>query len=81
MTKPKKLPKRVLAVIDRARRGDILCRARRARANGDTETVYFWEPGGKDAPPKSAEAAIKTEFLIDNGDGLFPGTSQSWRAA
>lgn len=75
-----KLPKRVQAIIDTVRHGQTLCCHKHLNREGQTERLWFFEPSGKPATPKSAEAAIATSFLRPCGDGLFPNQSQTWRA-
>lgn len=82
--KEKKLPKRVLRVIERCKGGETLCRAYRPRAIGETDEVTLWwfEPSGDECGPVSARQAIATGQLAPCDPGLFgDGNSQSYAAA
>ena len=76
-----KLPQRVRAVIEKCRGGQSLCKSIRHKETNDAEVLWFFEPSGRRAGPKSAGAAINSGFLQPAGDGLFgPDSSQTWRA-
>ena len=82
MAEPNRLPERVRRVIERVKAGERLCKSLRLKEDGgDTETVFFYEPSGKRAGPKSAQQAIESGHLKPAGDGLFdPSLSQTWTA-
>ena len=75
------LPKRVQAVISTVRQGQTLCLHKHLNREGKTEKLWFFEPSGRQATPKAAEAATATAFLKPAMDGLLPNMSQTWRAA
>lgn len=80
MSEPK-LPKRVLAVIERCRRGEALMKSFRNKTTGETEVVFSFHPSTRRAGTKSAEEAIASGLLQPARDGLFDdGSSQTWRA-
>ena len=87
MPKPKQpkdpftaLPKRVRVVIETCRSGQTLCRHfRTLRVDGDAQD-WFFEPSGKRCTSSAAEVATRTPFIASNGDGLFPGEAQTFRA-
>lgn len=78
MTKPPKLWKRAERIVEQCRSGKRLCRFNRQTETGDTEIVFFLEPGGKQVGRRSAENAIAVGGLIAAQDGLFAETSQTW---
>lgn len=78
MTKPPKLWKRAERIVEQCRHGKRLCRFNRQTETGDTEIVFFLEPGGKQVGRRSAENAIAVGGLIAAKDGLFAETSQTW---
>lgn len=76
------LPKRVWRVIDRARRGEKLCKLLRQSGNGNVLIEFAFEPSSKRAPTRDAQRAIASGLLRAQGDGLFGDeTSQTWIAA
>ena len=77
-----KVWKRAQRIADRCRSGKHrLCRYNRQTETGQTETVYFLEPGGRKVGRRSAENAIQHGLLIPSADGLFgPEFSQTWSA-
>lgn len=79
-----RLPKRVRTVVERCRRGQVLCRSYRPRAIGEDKTVlaYWFEPSGLQAPAISAAQAIEKGYLAPQDAGLFnDGNAQSFVAA
>lgn len=70
---------RAAAIIDRCKNGQRLCKSFRFKESGDTEIMFFFEPSGKRAGPKSAQEAIATGLLKPLKDGLFD-LSQTWAA-
>lgn len=82
MTQEPKIPKRVEKIVKACTSGKILCRFNRQTAAGDTEIVFFLEPGGKKVGQKSAQQAIASGLLSPRNDGLFGSdTSQTWGPA
>jgi hypothetical protein len=77
--KKQEVPFRVQRVVSKCKLGEKLCVGLRHSEAG-LERSYWFEPSGKNAPPKSSEQAISMGLLIPNGDGLF-GDSQTYRAA
>jgi hypothetical protein len=78
-----KLPKRVRTVVERCRRGQVLCRSYRPRAVGEGTSVltYWYEPSGIPAPATSASEAIEKGYLAPQDAGLFSdGNAQSFIA-
>jgi hypothetical protein len=78
--KPKepKIPKRLLRIVERCRGGETLCREPGPRGG---EPRFWFEPSQENAPAVSCHEAIQAGLLVGNGDGLLPGTSQTFRAA
>ncbi|CAO4173259.1 hypothetical protein [Methylorubrum extorquens] len=79
-----RLPKRVRTLVERCRRGQVLCRSYRPRAVGeDTNVLNYWfEPSGLPAPAISATEAIERGYLAPQDAGLFSdGNAQSFIAA
>ncbi len=74
-----KMSSRAAAIIERCKSGQRLCKAFRFKESGDTEIMFFFEPSGKRAGPKSAQEAIATGLLKPLNDGLFDA-SQTWAA-
>jgi hypothetical protein len=70
---------RAAAIIERCKNGQRLCKSFRFKESGDTEIIFFFEPSGKRAGPKSAQEAIATGLLKPLNDGLFDA-SQTWTA-
>ena len=70
---------RAAAIIERCKNGQRLCKSFRFKESGDTEVLFFFEPSGKRAGPKSAQEAIATGLLKPLNDGLFD-SSQTWAA-
>ena len=80
--KPKKLGKRLQALIDRLTRGEKLCKSVRKKETGEPEVLFHYEPSGRSAPPGTALKAISGGHVKPTGDGLFgDDTSQTWVAA
>ena len=78
----KKIPKRVLTVINKLRGGQRVCKSLRLKESGETEVLFFFEPSWKRCGPQTAEASIKSGKLTAAGDGLFePEFSQTWTVA
>lgn len=75
-----KISGRAAAIIERCKNGQRLCKSFRFKESGDTEIIFFFEPSGKRAGPKSAQEAIATGLLKPMGDGLLDD-SQTWAAA
>lgn len=74
-----KISGRAVAIIERCRNGQRLCKSFRFKESGDTEVMFFFEPSGKRAGPKSAQEAIASGLLKPINDGLFDN-SQTWTA-
>jgi hypothetical protein len=75
------LPKRVRQVIETCRSGQTLCRHfRTLRYEGEAQE-WFFEPSGKRCTASAADHATRTQFLAAQGDGLFRGDDQTWRAS
>jgi len=73
---------KVLAAIDA---GETLC-VRNGRALDDINAFWngssFWlEPSGKSAAPTAVAELIHKAKIVPSEDGLWPGYSQTWRAA
>lgn len=76
-----KLPRRVRGIIARCFAGDTLCKTIIHTPEGKHIEEYHFEPSNDRAPLKSSQDAIKTEWLVDNGDDLLgDGSAQTWRA-
>ena len=74
-----KIWKRAQKIIQECEQGKRLCRLNRQMETGETEVVYFMEPGGKQVGNKSAENAIASQKLSSGNDGLFGNDfSQTW---
>jgi len=81
---PRPLPKRVVTVLERLRRGETLCRSFRPRAVGEAgDVTLFWlEPSGRQCGPASALTLVKSGMLAPKDPGLFGSQdAQSWRYA
>lgn len=77
-----KLPARVQRIVDKVKSGAKVCVYQHRKPSGETEDSFFFEPGGRYIPEKSARAAIKCGALKPSGDGLFGAdTSQTWVSA
>lgn len=77
-----KVPKRVLDIVDRCKRGETIHLALPQVSRNETNRRYWFEPSGRDAATKSTEDAIKLGLLIPAGDCLFGSDdSQTFRAA
>jgi hypothetical protein len=74
-----KIPRRVERVVAKCRLGERLCIVLKQSEAG-AERYYWFEPSGKNAPPKSSQQAIELRLLIPQGDGLFDD-SQTYRVA
>ena len=82
MSKKRKIPRTVLAVVENLKRGQTLCKLLRRKETGETEVIFFYEPSGRQCGPKTAQKAIAAGLLKPSGDGLFgPESSQTWIAA
>lgn len=75
-----KMSGRAAAIIQRCKNGQRLCKSFRFKESGGTEVMYFFEPSGKRAGPKSAQEAIATGLLTPMHDGLLDD-SQTWAAS
>lgn len=73
------LPKRVRDVIAACQQGQVLCRYRMPK--GEHDFTYGLHPSLTPIGPKTGDEAIACGKLIASDDGLFPGMSQTWRAA
>jgi hypothetical protein len=82
MSKEPKLWKRAERIVEQCKSGKRLCRYNRQTEVGDTEVVFFLEPGGKQVGRRSAENAIAIGALAPANDGLLgPEFSQTWGVA
>lgn len=82
MSKAPKIWKRAERIVEQCKSGKRLCRFNRQTETGDTEVVFFLEPGGKQVGRRSAENAISLGALIAANDGLFGAeSSQTWGAS
>ncbi len=76
------LPMRVRLIINKCRDGERLQKTLIYKSTGETEISFTFEPSGRRAGPKSAQAAIKSPFMSPRGDGLFDAsTSQTFAAS
>ncbi len=76
-----KLPARVRGVIARCFAGETLCRTIIHTSDGNHIEEYHFEPSNDHAPLVSSQKAIKTKWLVGNGDDLLgDGNEQTWRA-
>lgn len=81
--KPKKLHKNIQLAYQRVMsQGGVLCRQHSStdealKVGGGF--IYF-TPAGKPVPPASARFMIEKEIVEPVADGLFGGTSQTFRA-
>lgn len=76
------IPKTILAIADRCRGGQTLCKHLRRKDTGETEVEFFFEPSGRRCGPKRAQRAIALGIVTPHGDGLFGAeTSQTFGAA
>lgn len=74
-----KLWKRAEPILSAVRGGKRLCKLHRQMDTGETDVVFFLEPGGCRVGTASALNAIAAGGLVPANDGLFgPETSQSW---
>lgn len=80
MKKPRPIPKTVLAIADKCRGGQTLCKHLHQKDTGETEVLFFFEPSGKRCGPKRALRAIALGIVTPQGDGLFAETSQTFGA-
>jgi len=80
--KPRKIGKRLQALIDRLQHGEKLCKSIRLKEDSVTEVTWHYEPSGKTASSWASSKAIELGLIKPAGDGLFGGeTSQTWVAA
>lgn len=78
----KRPPMRVRRIIMACVRGQTLVKTMRNRPGfPEVGPVYTMEPAGRAVAEFSALDAIASGLLVANEDGLFPGSSQTWRAA
>lgn len=81
MTKQPKPWRRAERIAEQCKAGKTLCRFNRQTETGQTEVVFFLEPGDRQVGTRSAENAIRHGLLIPQADGLFgPDSSQAWIA-
>ena len=82
LTSEKKIPKRVMKIIDRCRIGEKLCLHLHHKNTDMCERVFHFETSGKPAPKLSSEEAIVSGLLVPACDALFGlDTSQTYVAA
>jgi hypothetical protein len=85
MTKPKrrKLNKNILVAFAKLRRsGDRLCRQSSTSEEGISKGggfIYFLASSGKEMPPVSSRFLIDQGLVEEEPDGLFVGSSQTFR--
>lgn len=81
MSKQAKLWKRAEPIVEACQSGKTLHKFLRQKETGETEVVFFLEPGGKQVGCRSALNAIQHGGLHPHNDGLFGSEfSQTWSA-
>lgn len=77
-----KIPVRVQHALDRLKGGERLVKWFRHKETGEAETLFRFEPSGKNLGPDTALKIVRGGYVIPEGDGLFGAdSSQTWRLA